>query len=652
MRTKSTRFTLVSSFIFLLIACAQSLRAEASPLQCHHLPMLFETYLRQHYAMKELSPDLKKHAVERFIKDLDPSRSLLLESDSKSLQLDLSKIFDKMKGDDCSLLKKASDLLISRSEEDLVYVKGILDDKYKLDESIEIIADPDKRGFMKSPEERKELMRKLIHFQIAGYLSTEVPLEKAKTQLVHRYELHIKRLKEREAKGELTNVFAEAFAEALDPHSSYLSQDSLEEFQISMRLSLEGIGATLSNQDGFTVIEDLVPGGAADKLKILKPKDKILAVTQDGGKPVDVTDMNLSDVVKMIRGKKGTKVSLTILRQGAKTENFKAVIVRDKIDIKEQAAKISYQTRTLDGKKMKFGVLELPSFYGSNEGRSSYADVKRLLQEAVKEKVSGIVLDLSKNGGGLLEDAVRISGLFIKKGNVVGTKDSLGRFDALADRDEDVYYSGPLVVLVSRFSASASEILAGALKDYRRALIVGSDHTFGKGTVQVLQNLPAQLGAMKVTTSMFFLPGGFSTQHRGVGSDLQFPAFYSATEVGEKTMDYSLPPQKIDTFLSKDANDEVGSKHWREINEPLVKKLTEQSNARIAVNKKFAELQKEFEENQKNHDKIRIAEMMKKDKKDHLKDKTKKERMKKIKDLEAPLLDEAVNVVSDFAMAS
>lgn len=632
--------------------------AVAAPLQCRVVPQLFELYLKYHYANNTLSEEVKKHTVEQFIKSMDPSKTLLLEADVAKLRSQLPSLFALMPEGDCRLLTDANALLIARAKEDEAFVKKFLDEDYKLDETTQLTTDPEKRGYAKSAEERMALLKKMVHFQISNYLLTEMKLPEARKSLIHRYELITKRLAERKLEHELENYTA-AFARSLDPHSDYLSPDTMEDFRISMGLSLEGIGASLSSQDGFTVIEELIPGGSAERVKLLRPKDKIIAVAQEGERAESIIDMDLREVVKKIRGKKGTKVTLTILREGESTETFDVTILRDKIDITEQAAKITYETRKVSDRTVKVGVIDLPSFYGGNEvgGRSAYRDVKKLLEEARERKVDGILLNLSRNGGGLLDSAVTVSGLFIKKGGVVATQYGDKRVEVLADEDDDIVWSGPLVVLTSRFSASASEILAGALRDYRRAVVVGGDHTFGKGTVQMLADLPMGLGAMKVTTGMFFLPGGASTQHGGVASDIQLPSVFNIDEVGEKTMDYSLPPQTIKAFLSPDANGTGMQPRWQPVNDSVIPVLAQKSRERVSKEPKFAEIRKEIEEKLKNKGVIRLADIRKKaeaeNSKDKRKDKTSRvTRSEKLDDLTAPVLAESVNIVADLVVAA
>lgn len=645
----------VLCFIFVLFFSSPAFaKSETNFLSCAVMPQLFNLYLRFHYVHHQMSDELKKRTVEQFIKTIDASKTMLLEDDVEKMKKDLLVMFKTMDEDDCAKLDEAYATLVKRSEENEKFAKEFLGDAYKLDENTELITDPDKRKYPKNLDEKKALLSKLIHFQVSNYLITKTKLPEAKKNVMHNYELVSKRMKEKTTDKRYVD-FAEAFSTALDPHSSYFSTDTLEEFRINMQLSLEGIGCSLSSQDGFTVVEEVIPGGAADRMKVLQPKDKIIAVTQDGGKPNSVIDMDLSDVVRQIRGKKGTKVTLTILRQGDKTSNFDVTITRDKIDIKESAAKLTYETKKVGEKTFKVGLIDLPSFYGGGkDGRSSFTDMKKLVLEASKNKVDGLVLDLSRNGGGLLDDAVRIAGLFIKKGPVVATKSSDEKVDILSDRDEEIAYSGPLLVLTSRLSASASEILAGALKDYHRAVIVGSDHTFGKGTVQVVTDLPSGMGAMKVSTGMFFIPGGYSTQHRGVLSDIELPSPYTTDDYGEKTMDYSLPPQKISAFTGSEINTDEPKRKWIPVSDELVQRLRDASKQRVTKDTKFNEIIKNLEESKKNKGVIRLADMKKKAEEENKKDeKNKKDRRKeKIKEVQGPLMSEGVNIMADWLAAS
>jgi carboxyl-terminal processing protease len=325
--------------------------------------------------------------------------------------------------------------------------------------------------------------------------------------------------------------------------------------------------------------------------------------------------MPLRDAVALIRGKKGTKVGLTVLRQGEKTERFSIEIVRDTIDLEEQAAKLHFEERDVDGRKMKLAVLDLPSFYGDVDPtkRQCTDDVAKLLAQVRKEKADGLLLDLSRNGGGLLQHAVEISGYFLREGDVVAIENGHGQKQVLRDRDDSVLYNGPMVVAVSRVSASAAEILAGALKDYQRAVIVGDDHTFGKGTVQTVSTLPPGEGALKITTGLFFRPGGQSTQHSGVSSDVTMPSFLVGADddFGEKTQPYSLPPESIAPFLSDDANAQAGPEHWQRITPGTVAVLAERSKRRVDKDSEFTELREKIAEAKANNGIVRLSEILK-----------------------------------------
>jgi carboxyl-terminal processing protease len=638
--------------VLTLFACVQP-EARAQKLQCAQLPELFTTFLRHHYAHHDLTDAIRAQTVEQFIESLDPSRTTLLQPDVDKIRKDLLPMFRTMYSGNCKVLDEIYELMVTRAKENEDWVKEITGPKFKLDETVELMMDPKKRGYSKTAEDRKKLTSAMVHFQVSSALLADPSVEKARGQIFHRYEIITRRARERNP-AELVTIFAESFARALDPHTTYLSRDAMEDFQINMQLSLEGIGVSLTSQDGYVVVEDIIPGGSADRAKMLQPKDKIIAVTQADKRdssPVSTIDMDLRDVVKMIRGKKGTKVKLTVLRQGEKTETFDVTLARDKIDIQEQAAKLSFQEKTVNGRKLKIGVLDLPSFYGGREAgsRSSYRDVRDLLIKARKEKADGIVLDLSRNGGGLLDDAVRISGLFIKKGPVVATQDTRRTKDVLSDDDEEVVWSGPLMVLTSRLSASASEILAGALKDYRRALIVGADHTFGKGSVQVLSPLAMDLGAMKVTTGMYFLPKGASTQHQGVASDIVLPSLFSSDEIGEKTLEYSLPPASIPSFAGKEVNTAEGKDHWDEVDPAVIPKLAEASKKRVAEDAKFVEIRKDIADAEKNRGPVKLAEVRKKSEGEKKKeDKEKKTSRRKRGDTDTPQLEEAVRIMTDW----
>ena len=660
------RFGLRKLLPILLLVLLLPISAMAENLTCSRLPMLMEQFLANHYAMKKLTAEISTHAVEQMIKGLDPSKTLLYEADVVKLKPVLQGMFASIQSGDCVALQQVYAVLVERARENEALVKRILGPDYRLDETVELNTNVSKRPYVKTPADKLELLRKVVQFQIENALLTGINLEEAKKQQIHRYELQTMRVIERNPEKLITGL-AEAFAQALDPHTSYLSAENMDDLQIQMQLSLEGIGALLSSDNGFTVIEELVPGGGAERSGLLKPKDKIIAVAQKGEKPVNVNDMDLRDVIKMIRGKKGTQVTLTILRQAEQTNRFDVTIRRDKIDMKDQQAKITYETRTVDGKQYRFGVIDLPSFYGSEkENKSCYEDVKNLLAEARGRNVDGIVLDLSRNGGGLLGEAVRLAGLFLGNVPIVATKDSREQVTILAAgpvaarmngdkrkvltypaEDPRSVYPGPLVVLTSRLSASASEIVAGALKDYHRAVIIGSDHTFGKGSVQELTPLPWGLGGMKITAGMYFLPGGKSTQKMGVEADVQLPLWFTLEDIGETELDYPLPVQAITPFLGVPKN---AASLWKPLEQPLLAELSAKSKARVAKDAKFIEILKNNKEAAAKKGIVRLADLRKEMEKEGVgsKKETPTEMKKKALEQYAPFLNESINILLDM----
>lgn len=406
---------------------------------------------------------------------------------------------------------------------------------------------------------------------------------------------------------DVLQVYLTALAHVYDPHSDYLGHSQLEGFAIGMNLSLFGIGAELMTDDGYCVIHRLLPGGPASKSKKIKENDKIVAVAQSNQPPVDVVDMSLNKAVQLIRGPKGTEVTLTLIPAGAASSaRTKVTLTRDEIKLEDQEAK----AKIIDlpkgtGGNLRLGVIDLPSFYASfdpsssrskSEPRSTTADVARLLTKLKQENVNGVILDLRRNGGGSLEEAINLTGLFIKDGPVVQVRDFDGTVQQDDDPDPSVLYDGPLIVLTSKLSASASEILAGALQDYGRALIVGDASTHGKGTVQSVQPLkpfiraPASLmtndpGALKLTIKKFYRPSGASTQKKGVVPDIVLPSIFNdAKEFGEQALEN---PLEYDT---------IRSAKFDRLNlvEPYLPELRKRSAGRVAADKEFSYIREDI----------------------------------------------------------
>lgn len=407
-------------------------------------------------------------------------------------------------------------------------------------------------------EEADELWEKRLTYELLADLLNDKPIEEAKENITRRYERLQRSLKEMES-DEVQEVFLTALSKLYDPHSSFLSASTLEDFSISMRLSLVGIGALLRNEDGYCTIQELIPGGPAALDDQLRPNDRIVAVAQGGEEPVDVIDMKLRRVVEMIRGEKGSTVELTVIPADATDSSVRRTItlVRDEIRLTASRAQAKiYEVPDEEGKILPIGVIQIPSFYGSvgnSEGEtktSTTDDVAELIKRLQQAGIEGLILDVRRNGGGLLSEAIRLTGLFIESGPVVRVKSSDGKLRVDPDQNPDVAYSGPLAVLVSRNSASASEILAGALQSYERALVLGESSTHGKGTVQAIFELENYLfrmggnarrtGAAKMTVQKFYLPNGQSTQNRGVVPDIVFPSFNEFLSIGESDLPNAL----------------------------------------------------------------------------------------------------------------
>lgn len=612
---------LASGLLALLLAvpAAHAAPPEApradSPLICWTLPSLMNRYLENHVSHRTTDAEIDKRVVELLAERIDGSKSLLVEAQYDELTKRITRMVEDVRRGNCEQFDwlQKQQLAWHKEMEDFVRqtlsVPGL-----QVDPTLELVVDPEDRPRPKTEAERAALRTRLLHFQLANYVRGGTALDEAKKRLIHRYELVTRRVAE-QTDADLYTDFLNAFANALDPHSTYFSADMLEDFRISMDLSLEGIGAVLQSRDGYTTIQEIVPGGAADRQGGLKTKDKIIAVSQgEKGEPVDVIDMALRDVVRLIRGKKGTKVKLTVLRQGEKTESHDFVIVRDKIDLKEQAAKLRWEEVERDGRKLEFAVIDLPSFYGGGReagGRDAVRDMRKLLKQARDKKADGVMLDLSRNGGGLLQGAVDIAGLFLREGPMVGIDGPATPSQVLEDTDEDVQWAGPLVVLTSKGSASASEIVAGALKDYRRAVIVGDSQTFGKGSVQNIVNLPQGFGALKVTTAMFFRPGGDSTQSRGVPADIVLPSVFDHKEIGEESQPYALPTRSIKPFRGEAVQGEDAASRWQPVTDALVQALAARSKARVAAAEAFREIREKIAKREANEGKpMKIAELL------------------------------------------
>ncbi len=614
---KIRNFIAIAIISGLALQPAQAQLFASKNLDCNWIDPIQSAYLSNHLTYKKKDTQLQERVINQFVKYLDPAKIYLLQSDVDEIKNKMKNVFDTVVKRDCKFMNEAQQILVKRVGERTEFVKKTLGKDFKFNKETEFVYDLDKKAFPKDTQEANTFINNYIQFQIANYLATDMKMDEAKGRVIKNYDRNIKRLNETKPE-DLLSGYLNAFASSLDPHSTFFSKDFYDDFNIDMKLSLEGIGATLSQDDGFTTIESLVTGGAAAKSGALAPKDKIIAVSKKGTKGTlkmeNVVDMELKEVVKLIRGPKGTKVKLSILRkEEGVNKKFDVELTREKISLDDNAITIYYEDKEINGEKKKIGIINFPSFYAdsSRGGRTSAGDLKKIIAQAKAKKVAGLVVDLSSNGGGSLDDAVKIGGMFIKTGNIVKQSALKKEESALADTDKTVDWAGPLVILTSRVSASASEILAGAMKDYNRAVIVGADHTYGKGTIQTVMPIPGELGALKVTIGVFFTPGGYSTQHRGVASDVPLPSPYELDDIGEKSMEYSLPPKKIPAFLSKDAYVDNGDDKWTPIKSDWITTLKKRSEERVSKNEEFKKIADELDKTKKLGKTIRVSDILK-----------------------------------------
>ena len=468
-------------------------------------------------------------------------------------------------------------------------------------------------------DEANDLWEKRLTFDLLQEILNGENEERAKEKVDRRYRRTLRYIEGLEPRN-VQEIFLTSFAQMYDPHSTFYSPDTWDDFNISMRNSLVGIGALLRDEDGYCVIQQLLPGGPAELSNQFHPGDKIVEVRQEGGKPVDVIDMKLRKIVEKIRGTKGTKVHLSIIPANATdpSERKEVTLVREEIKLTENLASAAiYEVPLGEHRTVSVGVIELPSFYGSTVGdeveSSTTSDVEELLGKLQKEGIEGLVLDLRRNGGGLLSEAIKLTGLFIPKGPVVQVKDYKGEIRDDWDTDPKVVYEGPLVVLVSRRSASASEIVAGALQNHNRALIVGDSSTHGKGTVQQIFELDRKsglsifnrkktekLGATKITIQKFYLPNGESTQNKGVVSDIVLPSINEFLPMGESDLPNALVWDTIEP-LRWNRKETVGP-NGKPIDESIISFLKKGSEGRQDTLEEFAYLKRQIEWFQKKQD--------------------------------------------------
>lgn len=513
-----------------------------------------------HYRQQPLDDTVSSRLLETYLDMLDPSRLLFVQADVAEFERYRTTLDEALleKGDTSAareIFQRYRERITMQAEHALALVKS---EQFEFTGKDEYPVDRSKAAHPADIAEAKALWRERLRYEVLQERLNGAKPDQVVTNLTRRYN-RMKSDVDHYDREDVFQLFLNALGHVYDPHTDYMGRSLFEDFGIRMRLSLFGIGAVLRSEDGYCQIVELTPGGPAESSGQIKPGDRIVAVAQGEDAAVDVVDMKLNKVVDMIRGAKGTEVRLTVWPADAMDPSTRKVVklIRDHIKLEESEAKAQIIETTAGGRKLKIGILDLPSFYEDNEGvKSATADTRRLLQKLNEAKIDGLILDLRRNGGGSLPEAINLTGLFLKSGPVVRTRTMDGKETVDRDPDAAQHYSGPMVVLTSRNSASASEILAGALQDYGRAVIVGESATHGKGTVQQVIRLSPFMarrglriesdpGALKLTIQKFYRPSGASTQVKGVVPDLVLPSLNNVRELGEGALENPLPWDRL-----------------------------------------------------------------------------------------------------------
>ncbi len=615
-------------------------------------------FTRAHYKVVDINDDFADKVIDQYLSYLDYGRSLLTKAEADSLYQNKEQILRAIKYCDLSYPFALYNAAMKKRFVKYSYFLEAMKQSPDVNSDLELMRDRTKAPFIENADLLKKQWDAEIINEYDNQLLNGKTDEEARQKITRRYTAALSKLAQTKSE-DAFSTFENSFATAIDPHTNYFSPQDTENFNDDMNLSLEGIGAVLTSEDEYTTINEIIPGSPAEHSKKLKAKDRIVGVRQEDGTYDDITGWRLNDVVKKIKGPKGTKVTLDIERgDGANAKTFSVEIIRDKIRLQDREAKGEVKT-AYDGTKV--GVISVKSFY-----TDLHKDIARELEKLKKDKVKSIIIDLRSDGGGLLPEAVDSSGLFIKSGPIVVVRDAVGNELVQSDTDDTIAYDGPLVVLINRLSASSSEIMAAALRDYGRALIVG-DTSFGKGTVQQSRPLEriydmsaAPLGSIHYTIGKFYRINGGSTQLEGVKPDIVLPGLVDDEEYGERTEQNALPWDSIKSvdykpYLNIDAYVEpLTIKHEERVKDDPVFKIMADELARyrslkkeqyLTVNlKKREELKAQDDAFRLNAANIRLKAMN-------------KPLLKNIKDLpedfefDDVLLKETVNIASDLASA-
>lgn len=558
---------------------------------------------RYHINHGEIDDSVAPRLFDRFIEMLDPQKVYFLKEDIDEFSRLKMQLDDLIKKGDVSFAYDVFDIYRRRFDSRIGHVHKLIDMEHDFTIDEELDTDSDARPWAADDTELNERWRRRVKFDVLNRtLDKDEKIEEVRDRLHKRYNTLLRSINDTEP-SEVLEMFLSSLTHCFDPHSSYMSPQTLEEFRISMQLSLDGIGAALRSEDGNTYIASVVKGGAAHKDGRLEVGDQITAVAQETGDFVDIVEMKLSKVVRLIRGKRGSKVRLQV----AKADTNESVVyemIRQKIELSESAVKGEIiETADRLGRKARIGVINIPSFYrdfnGAEKGLDDFKSTARDLQEVLVDfrrqgGVEGIVIDLRYNGGGALSEAIEVTGLFIDQGPVVQVKEPGSKVKTYSD-DIEGAFNEPLIVVCNRMSASASEIFAGAIKDYGRGIVIGDMTTHGKGTVQNVMPVssqlfasffkPTQRGALKLTINQFYRVNGDSTQNLGVKSDLVLPSLLDHMEIGESSLDNALAFDQI-------AAAEHTSLAY--VNADVISRLKKQSAKRIAANDEFKKIQEDI----------------------------------------------------------
>jgi len=570
--------------VFILFSTFQPVTADEIPklfpapshrIKCNNIIQVLERY---HYAQKDLNNALSSVILDRYIKRLDPGKRLFNAHDIAMIKQFKYRLDDELFRGNLNPAFQIFNLYLSRSVDRLNQTMALIktwETDFDFTKNDTLIVDNDLRQWQMDYPSLRKSWNKDLKNHIITMLLDDKDHSTITSELEKLYTNRKKRMLQTNA-DDVFQIFMNAVASSFDPHTQYFPPRLAEDFDIHMSLSLEGIGAVLQSEYEYTKVVRLIPKGPADKSNLLMPGDKIIGVGQGKkGEIKDTIGLRIDSVVKLIRGPKNSIVRLKIIpaKQASVTKTIQ--IKREKVKLEDQSAQKNIITLNHENQKQKIGVIEFPSFYsdftaqnrGDKNYRSVTRDVKRLLSELKKESIDGLIIDLRDNGGGSLQEAYELTGLFLKSGPIVQVRDK-SQIMEHADDDPDVYYSGPLIVLINRMSASASEIFAGAIKDYHRGVIVGS-RSFGKGTVQNMLGLDRKGDSkLKLTIAKFYRVSGDSTQHKGVLPDLSYPQFYKIDQTGESAQEGALLWDKIyktsyDPYLPMDKINDALNKAYK-----------------------------------------------------------------------------------------